>query len=154
MPKKHTLKSLGSHEFLLIGVITPLPGYRLCYFLNKSLCLRLARTKDLPSKETDDDGFQLYEYLDKERQNEWYLLGNKAGNQLLLPALKQFDYFLLTNCLPHSLTFESVAETIRIISQVQIAQIIEYEHVKGLDCLFEDFEMHIMQIVRSNKGVR
>ncbi len=154
MPKKHSLILSQDHEFKIIGVVSPLVAYRLCYFLNKALLLRLARIMDLPARESIDDGYQLFKYTDHKRQNNWYLISNKLESQLLVPDLKHIDYFLLADGLPHSLTLEKVAATIRKISLVQTAQTIHPNQVKGVTNLFDDLEMHLIFIEKGKKHLR
>ena len=70
------------YDFILIGINSPLKDYHMCYKLNKELGTSLYRSRldvSMDFFEGIEKGqFSLYEYWDKQYENQWYLLSNKC----------------------------------------------------------------------------
>lgn len=98
----------------VVGIISELPDYRLCYMLNQDLGFRLTRSKQ-DRELFDKKGnffYSEYEFADNIHQVDWYLTANKKCRRLiggeagtdtaefensimpLVADLKLFDYFL------------------------------------------------------------
>ena len=89
------------YDFILIGICSPLKDYHMCYHLNKELGTSLYRSRlDVSMEffeEIEKAQFSLYEYWDKQYENQWYLLSNKC--QILCDEGRQnegtiFDGFI------------------------------------------------------------
>lgn len=96
---KYKLDISTDYNFDLIGLAVHLSDYRLGWFLNAQLNLRLQKSKE-PFYVSDKRGnitgsFSLYEWIDEANFRNFYLLKNKSGSQLLFPELPQIDYFLV-----------------------------------------------------------
>ncbi len=87
-------------DFQLMGIVTPLPAYRVAYFINKELELRLKRKEDWAiefGKRNEKYRYPLFcDYLEIDKLNI-YLLGNKApgSGTALLPEHRYLDFLLL-----------------------------------------------------------
>ena len=83
MPKKsYSIGFEYDYNFILIGICSPLKDYHMCYKLNKELGSSLHRSPldvymDF-SEGIEKGQFSLYEYWDKQYENQWYLLSNKC----------------------------------------------------------------------------
>ncbi len=152
MPKKHFITPSGSHDYLIAGVVTTLPGFRLCYFLNKALGLRLSRVSDFISRQSDDSeiAYPLYAGIDAEKQINGYLISNKSS-QYLVPSLRQFDFLLITDGLPLNISMADLVKKANLIPQIQFVQSIDISLAKGLDIFLEDFEMQLTSLLRRSK---
>lgn len=97
----------------LIAIRSSLQGYRLCWYLNNMLCLHLKRTPELDicmdiSARLPDNTGTLFEDMPATEQKVYFpvfsyqfpfseagiiLYTNKKEGSILLPDLKQADYF-------------------------------------------------------------
>ena len=77
MSKIHAFDFEFDHDYILIGIHSILEDYRMAYYLNKNLNVRLTRFKedlDFPSKNCS---FPLFNYEDKVTFTSWSLIANK-----------------------------------------------------------------------------
>ena len=77
MSKIHSFDFEYDHDYTLIGIHSILEDYRMAYYLNKNLSLRLNRFKedlDFPSKNCS---FPFFIYEDKASFTSWSLISNK-----------------------------------------------------------------------------
>ena len=89
------------YNFVLIGICSPLKDHHLCYNINKEIGSSFNRS-DIDISIDFIDGieraeFSLFEYFDKQYENQWYLLSNKC--QILCNEVSQikgtiFDGFI------------------------------------------------------------
>ena len=70
------------YDFILIGICSPIKDYLMCYKLNKELGTSLYRSRLDVSMDffegIEKAQFSLYEYWDKQYENQWYLLSNRC----------------------------------------------------------------------------
>ena len=80
--KSYSIDFEYDYDFILIGIYSPLKDYHMCYKLNKELGTSLYRSRldvSMDFFEGIEKGqFSLYEYWDKQYENQWYLLSNKC----------------------------------------------------------------------------
>ncbi len=115
MPKIHSFDFEYDHDYTLIGIHSALEDYRLAYFLNKNLDLRLQRFKndlDFPSLNCR---FSVFNCEERVTFTSWSLIANRhvtvsnvvpSGDNLfgeetkvyyLIAEKKQVDYFIKIN---------------------------------------------------------
>ncbi|HRO39519.1 MAG TPA: IPExxxVDY family protein, partial [Flavobacteriales bacterium] len=94
---KFKLDSDPRPEVFLIAISSHEKDYRLCWALNNSLRLDLAR------RDRDIDGFPsaakfpAFDHVEPETQAAITLVGNHAEEGVLLPEQRQADYFLIVD---------------------------------------------------------
>ena len=80
--KSYSIDFEYDYDFILIGICSPLKDYHMCYKLNKELGTSLYRSKLDVSMDffegIEKAQFSLYEYWDRQYENQWYLLANKC----------------------------------------------------------------------------
>ena len=80
--KSYSIGFEYDYDFVLIGICSPLKDYHMCYKINKELGTSLSRSAidiSMDFFEGIEKGqFSLYEYWDKQYENQWYLLSNKC----------------------------------------------------------------------------
>lgn len=80
--KSYSINFEYDYDFILIGICSPLKDYNMCYKINKELGTSLSRSSidiSMDFFEGIEKGqFSLYEYWDKQYENQWYLLSNKC----------------------------------------------------------------------------
>ncbi len=89
-------------DFTLLGIISVLKDYRLCFYLNKSLIMNFIRSEDLQLTNENDEEiyFSTFYCFLEEGEIEFHLLANKGDGGFLIPEKKEVDYFLKINKLP------------------------------------------------------
>lgn len=111
-------------DFDLWALVTPLPDYRLCYFMNKVCSLSLARLNDLniwlPKGKTKAD-FSAFGYADSANYVDYFVLANGSDSHqhVLLPEMKQVDFLLLVKGTRSSNHVDRQIKRIQDMQQVQ-----------------------------------
>jgi len=77
MSKLHTLNFEIEHDYTLICIHTSLEDYRLAFFINQHLDIKLKRRFDDLDFKNNKAGFSLYEYDDKASFCTYNLIANK-----------------------------------------------------------------------------
>jgi hypothetical protein len=84
-------------DFLVWGIISPWPAYRIVWLMNERMHLGFKRIEDIEVRK-DAGGsshFPLYEYENKQDMYLLELVQNRIPNDLFVPELKTVDYLLL-----------------------------------------------------------
>lgn len=82
---------------MLLAVISSLKDYRLCFELNKKLKLKFIRQSELELKDQKQNRSE-YTYFrcrNAKTREEIILILNKGSNGVLIPEMKNVDYFML-----------------------------------------------------------
>ncbi len=77
MSKLHTLSFEIEHDYTLICIHTSLEDYRLAFFINQCLNIKLKRSFEDLDFENNEARFSLYEYNDKANFSTYNLIANK-----------------------------------------------------------------------------
>ena len=95
MARKLYLEGDFFDGYSLVGIVCGLPDFRATHFINKYCHLELKKYKDFSLREDNDSRFSWYCFRHEELRRDYYLIQNKNGQDILLPPLRNFDYFLL-----------------------------------------------------------
>ena len=80
--KSYSIGFEYDYDFILIGICSPIKDYHMCYMLNKELGTSFHRSRLDVSMDffegIEKAQFSLYEYWDKQYENQWYLLSNRC----------------------------------------------------------------------------
>ncbi len=133
-------------DFQLIGIVTPLPAYRVAYFINKELELHLRRKDDWVlefGKRNEKYRFPLFcDYLEIDKLNI-YLLGNKAvitGNALL-PEYRYLDFLLMLKGVEGSYFSRKYFETLAAFTHFQTTVKIDADKLSSIENIIIDDEI-------------
>jgi|SRR5690606_4046739 len=153
---KLNLADSYSDEKTLLAIQSNLEDYRLAFFINSVLHLKLYKEKKgiaLSSKEIQSQ-FGHYLYEDEDNYLTWRLIENHSTSSIkksktasdndlfsqmeenieltscLIPELKRFDYLLIIEETDDFFDTESLVEQIENISHVSAVYIAEWEHIK------------------------
>lgn len=120
---KKILRVNYDFDFTLIGIITPMRAYRLCWFLNNQLKMSLEREEDLALKNEQEEEvfFPRYYFYIEESETDFYLLGNKGTEGYLIPEQKEIDFFMLIYNPPERDAGSAFVKKIKLIPEVQSA---------------------------------
>lgn len=114
--QRHNLNISLDEDFLLIGIHSSMEDYKLAFFINKHLKLKLKRKKEdlVVFNQNGNLNYQVYEYCDNKNDDVYYLIKNicktrtekftSAGSlfeanfeektDYLIPEHKKTDYVL------------------------------------------------------------
>ncbi|CAM1342801.1 IPExxxVDY family protein [Tenacibaculum amylolyticum] len=147
------LDDFSSNDYHILGIHTPLENYRLAYLLNTHLQLRLERcTNDIDFKNKDYEAcFPLYEFIDCETDNSWFLIDNVYKTNIksrteglfteseakvyLIPEKKRVDYFLKLEGGFTTDKANEINEVISKIPQIMTSYYIETDTLKSKEFL-------------------
>lgn len=133
-------------DFQLIGIVTPLPAYRVAYFLNRELKLSLKRKEDWTigfGQRKEKYRYPLfYEYLRLDKLNI-YLLGNRAINSSneLLPEHNYVDFLLMVKGVEGSEFIRANFPTLLAFTHFQTTIKIDVDRLSSIENIIIDDEI-------------
>jgi hypothetical protein len=137
MSKKvvQVLDFVKEYDFLLLGIYCAYRDYKLCFELNKVLELSFEKKEDFEmqlEKKGSSGQFPVF-FAENSDEEEYFVIGNKGSNGLLIPELKQVDYFVLVRNNTRYTTTDSLIENIKPIKI--ISSVVKYnpEELKSGD---------------------
>jgi hypothetical protein len=132
-----------------IGIATNIHVIQLVHFINRQTLLNLVREEDLPvySEKTDSlNYFKFFHYQDDDYRSDFCLLANSNEGLNLLPAHKQFAYFLVIHGAIPEAKVKQILTQVKSIAGVQLAAIIGQEPIKTLGPILQDLELHLTDL--------
>ena len=145
MARKPVIKLDADFDFLLIGIVTPMKDYRICWFLNNILHLSLARTTDLVISRPGTQkqmSFSRYIFCDELSRSEFVMMENSHEADCVLPEVKEIDYLLIIKGSYYTKKKNDIVKKIKKINEVQTALLIDVNTVKSKENLImPDIEM-------------
>jgi hypothetical protein len=148
-------------EAVVYGLVSQLPAYRLCFFLNERLNLELSRSKEDKTIRFKQKQFYYsrFEQEDKSRGVDWFLIANKnalieekklfssqedthtslvISGVPLISNLKVMDYFFGYYGEPISSLNSCINGELKDVSYVSTFQKIDIHSTKNIDNLLID----------------
>ncbi len=97
MKKKNKLQYEVDFDFLMWGINTVLPIYKLCWLLNNCFSFDLARSEDIenPSQIKGKQYFRYYTFTDEVNMFSIEIIDNKSENGPFINELKHVDFLFL-----------------------------------------------------------
>lgn len=134
---KKILRINYDFDFTLIGIITPMRAYRLCWFLNNHLKMSLEREEDLLLKNDQEEEmfFLKYYFFIEESETDFYLLGNKGTDGYLIPEQKEIDFFMLIYNMPDKANSGALVKKIKLIQEIQGAFTLDAKQLRSRENL-------------------
>lgn len=124
--------------------------YRLSFFINQICNLKLKKIDDFIQKEVQNElcAYSLFFYNCVETNNSFSLISNHHPEKKLIPALKQFDYFLLIqNQFPTSKQKEFISKLKKIPNILTVYEI-DYNKFKNVHNLLIDIELQLINYLK------
>lgn len=123
----------------LIGIVSPVPAYQFCWLLNQHFDMDFVRDAEhdicLQSKGNKQHYFAVYQYAAPLNGPKYVLYRLKSDKQTLLPEAKGLDYLWMVQSTCPDNHAEHLAELLRNMPQVQLAQMINPGQLKNLNHL-------------------
>ncbi len=95
MAKKRYLKGDFFEGYSLFGIVCGLPDFRTTYFINQHGGFGFKKYKDFSLLQEKDTAFSWYYFSNEQMRRDYFLIQNRIGAHILMPALRNFDYLLL-----------------------------------------------------------
>jgi len=149
MARKSLLEPAYEPVDLLLGITTTLRDYRIAHFLNKALGIDLKSIEDLPvyvEKLQHIARFPLYWHFHRHLRSDFFLAANSNGELLMLPALKNFNFFLIVKGDAPDNHFDDIPRLLRDIPGIQAAFPIAPESIKTIPFILSDLELHMIEV--------
>ena len=144
MASKWTLNTaLMQEDFFadaaLIGIVSPVPAYQFCWMLNQHFDMDFVRDAEhdicVQNKNNEQHYFAVYQYAAPLNGPKYVLYKLKSNKQSLLPETKGLDYLWMVQSTCPDNHAEQLAELLRTMPQVQLAQMINPGQLKNLNHL-------------------
>ncbi len=126
-------------ETRLLGVMTSIKDYQLCWHLNNMLGMDFRINNEIEiqlSRKGRNYFFAVYEYNEPTKSLSHYVYNNQFDGEYLLPEFKHLDFiWLLKGDLVSDDSLNQLANTIRSINSVQLVVEITNEKIKNKEHL-------------------
>ena len=134
MKKKKLVTSI-SYDFYLLGIVCRAKEYKLAWHLNQSGFFDLEKRVDIVIKFKDKSSLVICNYVCESDFHLHALLRNKlvkgnGRNQMLLPDLPQFDFFLKLHSRVIDFQFDDVISAIRKIPEIEYLLKLDVNKIK------------------------
>ena len=114
------LKINKKDEFILFGIVSPEPDYKLSLSLNKKF--RISLKNIIPVKIINDNGYELafsrFSDFSKSPDLVFNLFSNRSGKSFLLNKLKNIDYIFLVQDPENEYNTDQITASLRDIESV------------------------------------
>ena len=130
--------------------------YRLSWFLNQNLNLKLTKIDDLKitlPKNNEISTFSFYHFEDEDNFSTYSFISNKTLGNALVPEFHQADFLLLINGQSGKLNNKKHISEIKKIANILTVFNIEIKKTKSLDAIISDVEIHLTEIFRKEKPI-
>ncbi|MFM7021430.1 MAG: IPExxxVDY family protein [Flavobacteriales bacterium] len=137
---KLTLDFEPEYDFLLAGISCHMKDYRFIWALSKHLGIEFFRNDDfelIVDKAKNKSKFSLFSFEDEENHTSYFILANRGDAGILIPEMKQIDYFLQIRGPLDEDDLEKIISKIKKMSGVLTAFSIDpYSLKSGTNLLF------------------
>ncbi len=129
------------YDFDLIGIIAPLKGHKLAWYLNNELRVDLKKEDDLYIDFVNEGQLVIINYIFETEYSNFRLIKNKScefaniASPYLIPELKEYDYFILVKDESGTFSVPEAMEKLKNISGIEYIKEIETENLKSKDNL-------------------
>ncbi len=155
MSKKLILDFDLKDEYGIIAISYHQPDYRLSFFLNKNLNLRLLKCANFqytPPQKHEAYAFSLSHCSNTDMHMEYYLLSNRNKDGILFPQYRQADYFLIIcgiNILRQMYkmndSLDEIISGIKQIPNLLTAWKLDLDKTRNINFLLCDLEVHMIE---------
>jgi len=120
------------NDYLLLGLVTAEPDYKVCLALNKKLGILLKNIPPVRVMDTNRQELTFSRFSDKRANDEMVtdLISNRTGSTHLLSKLKNIDYLLQVQKSEKDIDPDQLASKIREIETITAVFIIDVTTIK------------------------
>lgn len=142
-------------EFFFIGISSHLKDYRLSFFINQELGLKLKKIEDFvqADEQTNSYTYSLFYYRCPDTNNNFCLISNHHSEKKLIQAFKQFDFFLLVQNNLSPANKKELISNLKKIPNLLAAYEIELKKVKNINHFMVDLEIQLIDNLKHKKAL-
>lgn len=110
------------YDFEIISIVSSVREYKMCFILNNLFGFDFYRKPDLEimlKRKKKTVAFNLFHHYDDIDKMNYYLIGNRFENELLLPELKMVDYVLKLEGFEALRKKEEMIQKLKNVLQIQ-----------------------------------
>ncbi len=135
--KKRRLEIDYSYDFELLGIISPLKGYKLAWEINNRLELKLTKKEDLSILTKSKEAAHFSHFVHQVESTILRLFRNKPGEEelaktVLVPEFPHFDFIMLVQS-EDTAKSKRLQEVLRMIPSVELVAFIPLPTLKAKD---------------------
>ena len=122
----------------MIGIATAMPGYHLCWVLNRHFDINFERDPEqsISSQKKDNQYFfPIYHCIFPNSSHKYLLYKLKNGTETLLPEARHLDYLWMVQTANPETDAMEIARELRNIPDIQLAQILGTDQLKSVNNL-------------------
>lgn len=138
-------------EFSFIGISSHLKDYRLSFFINQELGLKLCKIDDFVQEDEANNSYTypLFYFCCPDTNNNYCLISNHHSEKKLIQAYKQFDYFLLVQNNLSAIKKRDMISKLKKIPNLLAAYEMEFKKVKNINQLMIELELQLIENLKS-----
>lgn len=134
---RFNLNAAYDFNLTLLGIVSSLRDYRLCWYINRELGFNFVKAPDLEitTLEKESRFFSVYIHINEITETEHRIIKNKGMEGVLIPERKETDFFWLIN---KRLPEQDEAWIVRELNHIEIIQkafTIEFPKLKSKEFL-------------------
>lgn len=138
-------------EFSFIGISCHFKDYRLSFFINQECGFKLSKIEDFVYEGNTEESitYPLFYYRCPDTNNNFCLISNHHSEKKLIPAFKQFDYFLLVQNNLSEIKKRELISNLKKIPNLLAAYEINFKKVKNINHFIVDLEIQLIKNLKS-----
>lgn len=147
MVKKLSVNIDYSNEYSFVGISCHLKDYRLCFHLNSVLGFKFKKIEDFNQLDENQKSlpYSTYYYRCPDTNADFCLISNHHADSKLLPAYKQFDYFLLIEQTLSASQQKEILKKIKKVPNMIMAYEIDYSKINRINYLITELELQLIE---------
>ncbi len=119
---------------LVLGIVTPLPDYRIAWTINEVLGVRLVKQEDIVYRRDHTSvSFSCYKCEQPLLHSVYYLVQNKSEGMLFEQSQKMLDYMLIIQGTYFSDRFNELNAKLQMETHIQATLKLESRSIKNKD---------------------
>lgn len=153
MKKILTLEDNLGEEYDIIAISSHLRDYRICWFLNRTMQINLARYSDFMFTVNRKLilGAPFFHFDDLHYRTSYSLIANRQHSTPVIPGLSAYDFVLFIKNHRNLPKLKEEVILIRKITNILTAVLTAAGTMAGMDALLSDMELHIIQHQQNEK---
>jgi len=147
MAKKRYLKGDFYEGYYLLGIVCGLPDFRATHFINQYGGFNFKKYNNFSLSREKEMAFSWYYFSNEEMRRDYFLIQNKKGADMLIPALRNFDYLLL---MYGNITVQYLGELLPVLRNTpNVTAVFEQDlgKLKNSSLFIEKNELHTLRQV-------
>lgn len=122
------------YDFLLFGIISRIPDYKLSWFINNALEINLVKDQDLQfvnhtkhnandltlgfDSPEDSAAFSFYRFENELEHLSYTLVANRSGSSMLIKEEQSVDFFLIIGGIYDEVDTEQLMDKLRLVQDI------------------------------------